>query len=211
MQFETLIQQPESLRDDTWEARFLAEIIKTNVQVEQEEPREGRDGWPYLFVRTDAGQEPFVKVVQWLATRGIGLVVNAHKMMPDYIFTYGMIWNFVQTGRFRTPGATLPPGEVVFEPGQDVLMGDASEAYLPVYVRSVLRQFLNSQGFIHPKILVASSGDYKNVDLIVSQESLNDLRPSSHSVFAEALSWFLPPHYSIVLASERNLPKVYDL
>ena len=69
-----------------------------------EEPQNGPDGWPYLLVRTSAeAAEPFARVVEWLAGRGIGLVVNPHKMVPDYVFTYGMLWNYIETGRFVLP------------------------------------------------------------------------------------------------------------
>jgi hypothetical protein len=222
MDFETLIQLPESLRDDAWEARFLDGILTTKVVVEAEEPKPGPDGWPYLHLRTGGeGQEPFHRVVKWASGRGIGLVVNAHKMVPDYVFTYGMLWNFIETGRFVAPmNSSTPPDpgpqvaaeEVILQPDQDLMAGAPTEKFLPPYVRAVLREFLIAQGFPRPRILVLSSSrDFSQTDLVFSLESLNDLAASAQPVLAEALSWFLPIHYRLVLGSERNLPAFVDL
>lgn len=201
-----LAQYPESRRDQAWEMQFLDAVIMSKVEVDGSEPTYGPDGWPYLKVKTAAnGTEPFHKVVQWLASRGIGLVVNAHKLMPDYVFTYGMIWNFVETGRFVSPEKAQAAGEVVFSRENPPVVGAPSETYLPSYVRSVLREFLKAQGFAKPMVAVISTQDFKNVDLAFSAESLNNLPQNQHSTFAQALMWFLPQHYSLVIAEEKNL------
>ncbi len=210
MEFTDLIQQPESHRDLAWETAFLDQFTGLKVQVEGEMAQTGPDGWPYLHVRTSPdGTEPALRVVQWLVGRGIGLVVNAHKMLPDYIFTYGMLWNFVETGRFILPAEAAPEGSVVF--GEGSLMGPPSEKYLPPYVRSVMREFLRVQGFPAPKILVVTNADYKEVDLVLSIDSLNRLPVKDHKVMAEMLAWFLPLHYRLVLAEESAFREFFPL
>jgi hypothetical protein len=210
MEFETLIQQPEAQRDHAWEARFLDGILQSKVAIVNDEPQNGPDGWPYLLVRTSAeAVEPFARVVQWLAGRGIGLVVNPHKMVPDYVFTYGMLWNYIETGRFVIPQAPGPAGEIVL--GPETVMGAPSPKFLPDYVRGVLREFLKAQGFAAPRILVISTPDYKQTDLAFSLESLGGLAPKDQKVLAEALAWFLPLHYSVALTTEQKLPKFVDL
>lgn len=214
MEFERLIQQPETARDERWEAEFLDGILPRRVQLEGNEAKEGPDGWPYFFVRTEVSEgegEPFVEIVKWLASRGIGLAVNTHKMLPDYIFPYGMLWNYVETGRFVLPQAALEGGEVAFNENEKVIFGAPSEKYLPLYVRSVLREFLLAQGFTTPRVLVATSQDYKKTDLILSLDSLGGLPKSQHKTLAEMLSWFLPLHYSLILGAEEGLPKFHDL
>src|SRR6266404_1694620 len=101
MDFEVLIQQPEAKRDNAWETAFLNAFAGMKVQLESDQAKTGPDGFPYFFVRTSAeATEPVRDLVQWLAPRGIGIVVNAHKMLPDYIFPHGMLWNFVETGKY---------------------------------------------------------------------------------------------------------------
>lgn len=207
MDFETLIQQPEARRDAAWEHQFLDGLLQSKVAVVQEEPRTGPDGWPYLLIKTgeEAG-EPFHRVVKWLGSRGIGAAVNTHKMVPDYVFTYGMIWNYLQNGRFVVPEAPRPAGPIDLQPGERLVMGEPTPRYLPSYVRDVIRQFLNAQGFAHPRILVISSPDYKQIDLAFSLEALGGLAPADQKALGEALAWFLPLHYNLAFMSEAGLP-----
>ncbi len=203
---DSLINQPEASRDDAWEQAFLKQIVTTKVQVSQNQPQRGPDGWPYLLLKTGPdGQEPFTQVVQWSAPKGIGLAINTHKMLPDYIFTYGQVWNFVETGQFLSTTTAPSAGEVEIAAGQKVILGAPSEKYLPKYVRQILREFLAAQGFRDTKIVVMSSPDYKVVDLVFSIESLNNLKPKDHPTMAEALGWFLPLHYSLIFGSEQSL------
>lgn len=218
MDFISLVQQPESQRNDTWEVQFLDGILTQDVEVLQDQPQTGPDGWPYLLVKAgtpgEKPGEPFGRIVRWLSQRGIGLVVNPHKMMPDYVFTFGMLWNQIETGRFVIPSPKNE--EACFEQKQRLIMGAPTEKYLPSYVRKILREFLKAQGIERPKILVVSSADYKKIDLAFSMESLSGansapLSQDDQKNLAEALSWFLPLHYGLTLVSEAGLPPFYDL
>ncbi len=204
MNFEMLIQQPESQRDEKWEAEFLTQFAQLKVELVGDQAQTGPDGFPYFYVKTGPeGQESVRDVVQWLSNKGIGLVVNPQKMMPDYVFTYGMIWNYVETGRFLSPEPLQSPESA--DPG-GLISGPPSEKYLPPYVRGVLREFLQAQGFAAPKVLVVSSQDYRLVDLVISADSLAGLAKSEHVKFAEMVSWFLPLHYNLVVGeAERHL------
>lgn len=204
MQFEKLVQLPESQRDQRWESEFLDGILSQKVSViENGEPVAGPEGWPYLRIKTGEGEEPFVQIARWLASRGIGLVVNAHKMTPDYVFTFGMLWNFLETGRFVEP--SLPPAAGAVDFSERPVQGPPTEKYLPSYVRSILREFLKDQELNDVKILVASSRDFAQTDLVFSLESLGSIDSKDQRSLAQALSWFLPLHYSIVFAQEQNL------
>tara|TARA_Y100001935_G_C17307020_1_gene512977 strand:+ start:2149 stop:2799 length:651 start_codon:yes stop_codon:yes gene_type:complete len=207
-----LLSQPESYRNLEWERALMVAFSEAKVELSSSEAQSGPDGWPYLHVKASpqAG-EPVVRVVDWLSTRGIGMVLNAYKMMPDYIFTYGMIWHFKEKGMFQDFDAKTTSGPVAYKKEAGFLFGPPSEAYLPLYVRKVLRQFLNAQGVKYPKILVATSKDYSQTDLIISVDSLGNPPEREHRAFAEALSWFLPTHYPIVLAQEGGLPPFADL
>lgn len=206
MELDLLLQQPESSRDEMWERKFLDAILSAKVEVMEDQAKPGPDGWPYLLVRTSPNaQEPFRRILEWTAAKGVGLAVNTHKMVPDYIFTYGMLWYFQTSGRFVNPEPAAKAGEVEIKEGEKVISGEPTEQYLPSSVRGVLREFLKAQGFSNPRILVLTSADYKTTDLVFSVESLNNLPQKSHRTMAEALSWFLPLHYSLVFGSEQNL------
>lgn len=212
MDLDLLLQQPESKRDDKWEADFLSLIPQAKVQIFEEQAKAGPDGWPYLLVKSGPeGDQPFLTVLEWTATRGIGLALNTHKMIPDYVFTYGMLWNYAMTRQFVTTGFTPKPGSVTIAENEDMIIGAPTEQYLPMFVRKVMREFMNAQGMARPRITVLSSQDFKTVDLLFSSESLNDLKPKDFRPMSEAISWFLPLHYNIIIGSEKNLSGFVDL
>ncbi len=186
-------------------------FVEAKVSLISEETKEGPDGWPYLYVKTAPDStEPVPRVLQWLSERGIGLAVNPHKMLPDYIFPYGLIWNYRETGQFVS-NQDAPAGDtVIYKKEENWLFGPPAEKFLPGYVRRVLREYFMRQE-IEPKILVATSPDYRQIDLLFSLESLGSPKQQEHKKIADAIAWFLPIHYSLVLASESGMPKFVDL
>ena len=214
-----LAEVPQALRDGTWQAEFFKELPTAQLQILNETPVTGPDGWPYLLANFERmAKDPFAKVASWLSTRGIGLVINPKNEMPDAILTYGMIWNYGQTGRIFTvegdfdeanQAAPLPATFEVHE-GQTAHTGAPTEEYLPKYVREILRTFFHDNGVSTPRVLVMST-DRKNYDLCFSLEALGNPDSSEHQGILEALSWFLPAHYSLALMSEVGLPKFSTL
>lgn len=203
--FKTLLQTPPAKRDDVWEKSFLAEFPKVEVKILNPEPQQGPDGWPYLFVATgDGADEPILNVLGWLSEKGIGLAVNPHKAAPDFVLTYGMIWNYRERGEFlsASPRAEASREPIQLTNGQEILVGPPSEVYLPRYARAILKQFLLDQGAFAPKVNMVSF-DKQNYDLCFSIESLKSPPEKEHEGIAEAISWFLPAHYVVSLVSEK--------
>lgn len=100
--FELLKQEPKA-RDLEWEKAFFHAFAHSNLKILNEEPAAGPDGWPYLLAAvSEEATEPVAKVLSWLSDKGIGLVVNPEGETPDYVFSYGMIWNFRERGEFLT-------------------------------------------------------------------------------------------------------------
>lgn len=210
---ETLLATDIESRDEAWEQQLLRALPEAKVQILKPEPQQGPDGWPYLLTATGTSNEatePLLNVLGWLSTRGIGLVVNPLKPTPDYVLTYGMIWNFRERGEFLTASEAPKAGRFEIKNGQEVLTGPPSESYLPKYARQILKQFLMDQGVFAPKVLMVSV-DKKNFDLCFSIESLKSPPAEEHAGIAEALSWFLPAHYSVSLLSEKTVPGFQNL
>ena len=203
-----LLHKDEAERDEQWEKDFLHVFPYCRLNIIKEDPMGGPDGWPYLLAVIDpVGSEPCPRVLEWLSDKGIGLVVNPHKSVPDYVFTYGMIWNYKQTKEFLSnqPVGEVRPGQVKFEPGEKVVAGAPTPEYLPEYARKTLREFFKQQKIETPKILVMGSED-RGYDLCFSVESLGEPPKTEYRGILESIAWFLPPHYSIVLVSEKGLP-----
>jgi hypothetical protein len=208
MKLKELLDVAPDFRDVDWEKSVLAALPEAQVRVLNAEPRAGPDGWPYLFVSDDDGadSEPLSQVLNWLSTRGIGLALNPQKEMPDFVLTYGMVWNFREHGLFLIEVTSdIRSGEIEISAGQEVLTAQPTEQYLPTYARAIVKQFLADQGAFTPKILMVSF-DKKNYDLCFSIESLKSPPQQEQAGIAEAISWFLPAHYTVSLVSEKALP-----
>lgn len=214
-ELQQLLSVKEEERNFSWEEKFFKAFSQESVKLLSEDPQQGPDGWPYLVCETvppamQDKTELVQKLFQWLAMKGIGLVVNPRRTpYPDYVFSYGMIWNFRETGYFIMPSTSgsIEKAEstaVEFDNNQ-IYTGTPTEQYLPKYVREVLKDFFKDQMVFDPKVLMISK-DQKNYDLCFSIESLGNPPQVEHAGIAEAISWFLPTHYSLVLISEKNLP-----
>lgn len=211
-EFNQLIAVEPDSRDEKWEASFLKSLDTAKFNVLSPDPQHGPDNWPYLLVESsDAGTESIAKLVHWLADKGIGLAVNPMKEYPDYILNYGMIWYGKEAGKFKSDKAgTLNSGTVDFGSSELKVYGNPAPEYFPEYVRKVLRDFFQQQGILRPKLLGLSM-DGEHYDIAFSMESLGNPPESEHQGIAEALAWFFPLHYSILITSEKGLPAFFDL
>lgn len=211
MTMTEILQVPEAQRDSSWENQFFQALMMSNLKLLSPEAQAGPDNWPYLLADIDEkGTESVHKIFNWLAEKGIGLALNPMKEYPDYVFSYGMIWSFKETGYFFKPTPNRDDGSVQFNIGSLVHAGSPTEEYLPGYVKNIIKEFFRDQGILRPRILLIST-DRENYDLAISLESLGNPPESEHQGVAEAISWFLPPHYSLLLVSEEGMPPFFDL
>jgi hypothetical protein len=211
-EFNKLLQIDANLRDNAWEAQFFAGFIHQPLRIVHSSPQAGPDGFSYLLAEiADGPGEPAAQVVNWLSSRGIGLVLNPRKTYPDYVFTYGMLWNFRERGEFQTRVVrSAIEARVEFKSGQQVWVVQPTASYLPADARTLLKQFFLDQGLLRPRVVLVSA-DQAHYDLAFSIESLGQPPEIEHRGIAEAISWFLPAHYSVALVSEKNLTGFVDL
>jgi hypothetical protein len=225
MSLSELLAIPESERNQSWENQFFQSLCSDHVHLLFEQPQQGPDGWPYLLVESEdvyqkslnshavatevqANKDPesVQKILSWIATRGVGLALNPRKEYPDYVFSFGMIWSFRETGFFYKPiDPSRKSGAVELSNEKGLSYAEPSEAFLPKYVRQILKEFFRDQG-LHAVKLSMISEDQAHFDLAFSLESLGNPPQPEHQQIAEAIGWFLPPHYSVLLVSEKDLP-----
>lgn len=207
----------EENRDQAWDEKFFKMISESNLKILAEDPQQGPDGWPYLITETDvtttAGEkiDSAQKIFHWLATRGIGLVINPKRLpYPDYVFSYGMIWSFRETGYFMKYLSENRPKDFTLGQPDQIKVGPPTAEYLPSYVKKVLKDFFTDQSVFDPRIQMISV-DGLNYDLCFSLESLGSPPEAEHQGILEAIAWFLPPHYSIAIVSEKGFPQFQSL
>ncbi len=209
-----MLQSEQQNRDVEWEWDFLRALSTARFRILNEEPVVGPDGWPYLLVAVDPeGSESPGALLSWLSERGIGLVLNAQKETPDYVLTYGMIWNFRERGEFLSGREVKVSSKLEYTGGEIIHSGSPSTAYLPEYTRTVLREFFKQNGTPQMKVLVLNEPHEKRdqYSLCFSLEALGEPQAGEHKGILEALSWFLPAHYALALMSEKNLPQFHEL
>lgn len=202
----------EEDRNQNWDEVFFKLFSESNIKIMTEDPQQGPDGWPYLITETssegissEGKVDSAQKVLRWLSDKGIGLVLNPRRNpYPDYVFSYGMIWSFRETGLFIKYNEVVAEKEFVLDQNSFIKTGPPSAEYLPDYVRLVLKDFFRDQGIFDARILMIST-DGEHYDLCFSLESLGTPPESEHEGILEAISWFLPPHYSIAVVSEQGL------
>ncbi len=204
------LQELPAKRDEAWERKFLELLPTALVNVIHPEPRTGPDSWPYLFIEiSEASDEPATRIIEWLSERGIGLAVNPMKAIPDYVLSYGMIWNYRARGRFLTDIADSGAKELVITDNK-IYVAPPTEDYLPKYVREILRAFFKDQKVLQPRVTLISQ-DAVIYDIAFSLESLGNPPEREHQGIGEAISWFLPSHFAIVLVSEKKISGFTDL
>ncbi len=201
-----LLKLHPSARDGSWEQDFLILLPELKFKLLKDQPQMGPDSWPYMMVEINESEgEPCLNLVRWASERGIGIAINPHKEYPDYVLTYGMIWNYMQRGQFVTPVQQEElNSQFELKEGQQLYVGDPSEEYFPQYARKVFRNFLNNQNLVQPKILMVST-DQKNYDMAFSLESLGNPPQEEWRGILEAFSWFMPAHYRLSLMSEQAI------
>lgn len=204
---EEILKVPVDDRDEAWEQSFFRALPQSQFEFLSDSPIEGPDGMPYLAVSTvSENGEPADKVFDWLGEKGVGLAVNPSDEAPDYVFSYGMIWNFLLNGEFLTEAENESDGGKEFEitEGQEMMAGTPSEAYFPPHVRTIFKEFMQQQGVHKPRVVMLSQ-DSKNYDLCFSWESLGKPPQEEWQGILEAFSWFFPMHYSFSILSEDSI------
>lgn len=187
------------------ETALFKKLQDSACKVISPDPQEGPDGFPYLFVSTEgAGDDQFRNIANWCASRGIGVVINPSKEGADYIFTYGMLWNYILRGEFLTSAPAREGGALNIQPGQNLHAGLPSEDYWPSAVRKIFKEFLLQQGIMDLRSILLMEAPGAPVDLCFSLESLGNPPEKEWPGILEAFSWFFPRHYSLSLISEKN-------
>lgn len=203
MSLNELLSIKKSLRDDDWEQSFFHALSSAKIRVLNQDPQEGPEGFPYLLITTygQGAEESFQRVAHWCADTGVGLVLNPTDEGEDYLFTFGMLWNYKQSGYFFS-GWLHEDND---EPMEQMVIRQMTDMYWPQKPRTIFKEFLLQQNILRPKITLFSKTSTSDPELGFSLESLGNPPEREHTGVLEAFSWFFPRHYSLVLVSEKQM------
>lgn len=197
------------LRDQTWESDFFRSLVKSKIFILDDSVQIGPDGWPYMFITDDgkakhASEDTALNVIQWAYENGVGLALNPNKEKPDYVFHYGMIWNFVHNKFFVNDTVVETP------PNAPIYVAQVSEDIVPQQAVNFIKDYIKSAGIDEPRAALISR-DKINYDFALSLESLGNPPKEEHEGIARGIGWFLPNHLPVVLIFEDKLQKLFDL
>jgi hypothetical protein len=215
-----LFEVTGELRDENWKTKFLANVTDASFACGDPQVIEGPDGFPYFQINIPEPGKEFQCFVlrhmkdDFLLERGWGVVINASKGEPDWVFSYGDIVNYHLMQEFYSQSQhwNLPKEEVIQEEEQ-ALVGQPSESVLPPQTRAVLRDFLISLGITDCKVLLMNrrkSGPYLQ-ELVFNLTPDKFQRHEHYEAVMRSIAWYLPRHYSYVSMHESSMGENFKL
>ncbi len=202
---DQLVSISGAKRDAAWEQNLLAVFADSSLFMVEDQPFQGPDGYSYVAVtsnkRSEGDEAIDIKdLLNWCYETGVGLVFNLKdKDAPDFVFTNGMIWNYVFRGNF----VNQPPKEMKdTKEAEQFLVHEISEGYLPRLVRSHIKEFLDLNGFKEVKLSLLSGGDQTAYQIIWYSDDFLKFSEKEGQTLLEAISWFLPSDYQMGIAKE---------
>lgn len=195
---KTICEMPVSKRDVKWEAKLFDAVADHPIFLVEDQPFQGPDGFSYMHISSEKGTEinkdDFFK---WCFESGVGLVLNLkEKKAPDFVFNYGMIWNFIWRGDFINE---VPKD---LKETDQTYVHEVSEGFLPKNVRENIKNFLDMNNVKGAKLTLLSGGDQTAYELLWYFPELQDSDEKDQMALLEAISWFLPLDYRIAWADE---------
>ena len=196
-----VLKTPSPKRNLEWEDEFLESFASTELFLRSDAPFMGPDGFSYMDVTSHEGEKKLKldDFLAWCAHSGVGLVLNLQKnKTPDYVFNYGMLWNYLLRGSFINKKEKDSNSDN--EPSDKLLVHKILEGYLPQYVRENINEFLVSNKINDTKIGLVSKGDQTDYELLFYFSKSLKLTDKDSKTLLESISWFLPLDYNVAMA-----------
>ena len=216
---ESLCDIPKEQRDDDWKNKFCSTVADASFAAGNPQVLKGPDGFLYFQLSLPEPYKEFQCFViqhmkdDFLLRDGYGVVINANKGEPDWVFSYGDIVNYHLAKEFYTVSDNWKlPSQEVIEEDEEVLIGQPAESFLPGATRTVIRNFLKSIGVNDGKLLLMSRQKPQGV----SQELVFNLtlekfeKKEQFENVMRRISWFLPRHYRYVSMEESTMGNNFE-
>lgn len=195
-----LCDYPVSRRDLTWEKSLSRGFQESAIFLVEDQPFQGPDGFSYMHISNEKGT-PLEKedFLTWCFESGLGLVLNLKdKKAPDYVFNYGMVWNYLLRGKFINEVPKMK------EAGEDLYVHKIEEGYFPKDARKVIKNFLEMNKVDDVKVSLVSGGDGTPYELMWHFPNLKVENESEKTSLLEAIAWFLPLDYRLAWSDEQD-------
>lgn len=216
-----LLFVPRDHRDPDWARQFYAVIDDAGMTTTSDQILQGPDGFSYFVLNMPAPGGEFqplslAQVLEFCLENSLGIVVEPQPEPPEWVIPFGRLWSKKEFGRFdltlepdpesATAAAVRAPEIPTHLAGkQAVLVGQPNQYYFPAFARAAVKQFLQSQGYSTPGVLLLSNPNQSPLETIVLSVFPEDFKEEEHfSNFMHHLSWFFPPHYRLSSISKNS-------
>lgn len=192
-ELERLFAVPREERADTWREAFFAAVPDASLETTERQVEAGPDGFPYFVLRMPQ-PGPFETfclnhVLDACLENGFGIAVQGSDAEPEWVFTYGDLWSFKQTGRF-----VVSTGEpVTITERRSASVGTPDETMLPAYARRVLGGVLRDAGVSDPGVFLVQ---------VPGMDPLYSFAFHPVPENARWLLWFIPRHFGMMKAQD---------
>ena len=209
-----LFEVEKDKRDSRWEQDFYYYIQGASLQKNEPEIITGPDGFSYFILQTPRTNEPFESYCiqdikdNVLLNNGLGVVINPAGESAEWVFSHGDIVNLYLNNEFVSEKAAatglqhidMTKQLQVIKQGEEVMIGQPSERYLPKPTRKSLKKFLQTKGITRPMIMLLcrrSNGEMiQELGINVHPEDFPSV--AERDYLMQQIAWFLPRHYLII-------------
>ncbi|GAB4579975.1 MAG: hypothetical protein Fur0022_27140 [Anaerolineales bacterium] len=201
----SLLATPDDQRGPEWVAQFYAHIVDCSLTDDIPQVFFGPDHFPYFGLNTPPADQPYQEfcirsVLEKLTEDGVGVAINREGLNAEWVFSYGDLLTLRMFGVFE-----VSESDNVWEPnsgakGNQVLVSQPSEAFLPGYARKVIGTYMKKMmGIAEPRVfLLSRPGVTPPQELVFSVFAEDFATPEIFQGALGALRWFLPRHYGLV-------------
>ncbi|HNB52842.1 MAG TPA: hypothetical protein PK530_12915 [Anaerolineales bacterium] len=201
----SLLATPDDQRDAAWVAQFYAHIVDCSMTDDIPQVFFGPDHFPYFGLKTPPADQSYQEfcirsVLEKLTEDGVGVAINREGLNAEWVFSYGDLLTLRMFGAFEVSGSENVWGVASGPQGNQVLVSQPSETFLPGYARKVIRQYMQKMmGIAEPRVfLLSRPGITPPQELVFSVFREDFATPEIFQGAMGALRWFLPRHYGMV-------------
>jgi hypothetical protein len=201
----SLLAIPNEDRAPAWVKQFYTHIVDCSMTDDMPQVFFGPDHFPYFGLKTPPADQPYKvfcirSMLDRLTEDGVGVAINRVGLDAQWVFSYGDLLTLRMFGAFEVSGSENVWGSASGPQGNQVLVSQPSEAFLPGYARKVIREYLQKMmGIPEPRMLLLSRPGVTPPQELVFSVFPEDF--ATREIFQGAmgaLKWFLPRHYGIV-------------
>ena len=208
----SLLQVEQARRDASWHAAFYQCIQTAGFEGGEPAIITDAEGHSFFVLKTPAPGQPFEAIcirdsLNFLLEKGFGIAINPTDTYAEWLFSYGDMVNLHISNCFVTNTATADVRHIemtkrveVVKKGEDIMLAQPSDRYLPVQARVVIRKLLQQKGIRHPKTLLMcrKKGGHMIEELAFNVYPADFADTRQRDELMETIAWYLPSHYTVV-------------